>query len=295
MPGWLIRRYQERFGKEDAEAIMTALQKPAATTLVFASTGAASQASTILMNEGYLLRPDPFLPLTCSVERGNPSASAAFSRGLFYIMDPASQAPAALLPLDNVERVLDLCAAPGGKTILLANRLTSKGWVLATDLNPRRLGHVAENVGRLGLNNVRLAQVNVEAGLPFKADWPAVILDAPCSSMGTLRRNPEIRWQVTPEAFRIHAERQLVFLHQASRAVAPGGILAYSVCSIEPEETRDVLNRFLESHQDFRPLSIKPPKVWKGLLAMDGPGSAYLLPHRHPWDAFYVAFFKRAK
>lgn len=294
MPLWLVERYGQRFGAQ-AEAIISALQRPAKTSIVFPSAAALAQAKILLAREGFALEPDPALPLTFSLKKGDPSKSEAFRRGLFYIMDPASQAPAALLPLKGGERVLDLCAAPGGKSVLLSGRLKEGGWVLATDVNRRRLGMVRENIERLRLANVRLAQVNVEAGLPFGPVWPVVILDAPCSSMGTLRRNPEIRWQVKEEDLARRTPKQTAFLEEAARVVAPDGVLAFSVCSMEPEETSDVVGSFLQAHGEFHPLPIKAPKAWDGFLTPAGSGQAYLLPHRHPWDAFFVAFFRKAK
>jgi 16S rRNA (cytosine967-C5)-methyltransferase len=229
------------------------------------------------------------------VDEGNPSASEAFERGLFYIMDPASQAPAALLPLKGDERVLDLCAAPGGKTALLATRLAKGGWVLSVDRSRTRLKLLKENVARIGFPNVRIAQADVGAALPFAPTWAAVLLDAPCSSLGTLRRNPEIRWQIGEEDLRRKAERQATFLEEAGRAVLPGGLLAYSVCSIEAEETTEVTGRFLARHKEFKLFAPKPPAAWKEILTPAGEGGYYLLPHKRPWDAFFVAFFKRGK
>ncbi len=292
LPMWLVNRYDERFG-EDSDAIMSALQAPAATSLVFTSDQAAAQAMPVMKREGYVLVPDGALPRTFSVEEGNPSESEAFAHGWFYIMDPASQVPALLLPLKGSERVLDLCCAPGGKSILVAGRLGGGGWVLGTDRNARRLRQVAENVRRTGTPGIRLARVDVDQPLPFRDEWPVVLLDAPCSSLGTLRRNPEIRWQTSEAALADSAAKQLRFLDQASRTVAPGGLLAYSVCSIEEEEAEGVIGSFLEGHPEFRLSPMRPPAPLKALLESPSPGMAYALPHRHPWDGFFVAHLKR--
>ena len=293
MPEWLVRRYLTRFGAVEGMSILEAFQRPAATALVFPSEEALKEAEPGLTAEGWPLHPDPALPLTFTVAKGNPAFSDAFQKGLFYIMDPASQAPAALLPLKGNEAVLDLCAAPGGKTILMAKRLDDGGWVLSTDVNRRRLGHLRENIERLRLENVRMAQVDVEAPLPFYGSFDAVVLDAPCSSLGTLRRNPEIRWQLKEDDLRFRTTKQVALLEQAAAAVRPGGILSYSVCSIEEEETTHVIKDFLERQKEFSPLEIAPPGPWKPLLEKVGPGQVCLLPHRHPWDAFFVALLKR--
>ncbi len=292
LPMWLVNRYDERFG-EDSDAIMSALQAPAATSLVFTSDQAAAQAAAVMKREGFVLVPDGAIPRTFSVKEGNPSESEAFAQGWFYIMDPASQVPALLLPLKGGERVLDLCCAPGGKSILVAGRLSGGGWVLGTDRNARRLRQVAENVRRTGTAGIRLARVDVDQALPFRDEWPVVLLDAPCSSLGTLRRNPEIRWQTSEAALAESAAKQLRFLDQASQTVAPGGLLAYSVCSIEQEETEGVVRDFLETHPEFRLSPLKCPAWLKTLLESPSPGMAYALPHKHPWDGFFVAHLKR--
>ena len=293
MPIWLVRRYLERFGPAEGEAVLAALQRPAPTALVFRSDSALQEAQPSLANEGWELIPDAALPLTFTVTKGNPAFSEAFRKGLFYIMDPASQAPAALVPLRGDEAVLDLCAAPGGKTIVLSQRLTRGGWVLATDVNKRRILHLQENIERLQLPNVKVAQVDVEEGLPFDQSFSVVILDAPCSSMGTLRRNPEIRWQVREEDLALRSPKQLAFLEKASGAVAPGGTLAYSVCSMEEEETSRVVTAFLELHPDFEPLVADPPAWWAPILDREAPGTFILRPDRHSWDAFFVALMRR--
>jgi 16S rRNA (cytosine967-C5)-methyltransferase len=293
MPEWLASRYVERFGPEEGEALLAALQEEGRSALIFPTPAAASQALPLLSREGYKLHPDPLLPRTAWIEEGDPSESEAFRRGLFYLMDPASQAPAQLMPLKEERRVLDLCSAPGGKTVVFATRLGARGWVLSADRSAGRLAMVRENLDRLGLRNVRLARVDVGAGLPFGPVWPAVLLDAPCSSLGTLRRNPEIRWQIRETALRGLAARQAAYLKEAARVVAPGGVLGYSVCSIEPEETQEVVNGFLADHAEFRECSLRLASPWKELVSPAGEGRFYLLPTRHPWDGFYMAFLRR--
>ncbi len=293
MPEWLAQRYLARFGEAAGEDLMEALQAPAPTTLVFLSPSARAQGLPLLRREGIVLEPDAALPLTYAVRRGNPAETEAFRRGHFYIMDPASQVPALLLPVEESTRVLDLCAAPGGKTILLSGRVGERGWVLSTDVHRRRLAQIGENVRRLGLTNVRLAQVDLEAGLPFRPEWPAVLLDAPCSSLGTLRRNPEIRWQIQESELAFLADRQFRFLTEAARVVSPGGVLCYSVCSIEPEETEAVAERFLMENAAFSPYPCKPPKPLAEILEPAGNGRFACLPHRHSWDGFFIALFRR--
>ena len=293
MPEWLAVRYVERFGPEEGEALLSALQEEGRTAMHFPTPAAASKALPLLSREGFKLHPDPLLPRTAWIEEGDPSESEAFRRGLFHLMDPASQAPAQLMPLKGERKVLDLCSAPGGKTVVFASRLGPQGWVLSADRSAGRLAMVRQNLDRLGIRNVRLARVDVGAGLPFGPVWPAVLLDAPCSSLGTLRRNPEIRWQIREADLKVRASRQTAYLAEAARVVAPGGVLGYSVCSIEPEETEEVVKGFLTAHKEFRDCSLRLASPWKDLVLTAGPGRFYLLPSKHPWDGFYMAFFRR--
>jgi 16S rRNA (cytosine967-C5)-methyltransferase len=154
---------------------------------------------------------------------------------------------------------------------------------------------VRENVQRLRLQNVRMALLDGAKGLPFGSTWPVVLLDAPCTSLGTLRRNPEIRWQVKPSAPSEHAKKQLLLLKEAGRVTAPGGLLVYAVCSIEEEETTEVVGAFLESQPAFsrEPLRVAAP--WKQILTPAGKGAFYLMPHRHACDGFFVAALRKSQ
>lgn len=293
MPLWMVERYLSRIGEEETERMLAALQAPADTALFFPDAAKLAQARPILDQDSFIQRPDPAFPLTLHVSGGNPADSEAFRRGLFYIADPASQVPAMLLPMIPGGVALDLCAAPGGKSVVLSGRAVEGGWVLATDVSRRRIHRIEENVVRMKIENVRVAQVDAGKPLPFEARWNSVLLDAPCSALGTLRRNPEIRWQIKPESLNISAQRQLMMLAHAAAVVAPGGHLLYSVCSLEEEETIAVANAFLAADKQFKAVPLSPPGFLAHLLEDAGTGRAYCLPHRHAWDGFFVALFQR--
>lgn len=292
MPLWLVERYEERFG-EEAEPLLRALSEPAVPSLLFLGAPAEAAGLSLLTREGFRLERDPVLPFTHRVLSGDPSRSEAFRQGLFYVMDGASQVPALLLPVKKGDRVLDLCAAPGGKSVRLALRAGGELFLVAADRNRRRLRQMAENFRRLSLKTIRVAAVDAAAPLPFAAPFGAVLLDAPCSSLGTLRKNPEIRWQMAEEHLRRHHLRQVSLLERAAEAVRPGGCLLYSVCSLEPEETVEAVEAFLSSHPDFRPRPLEAPPELAALLTPAGEGRGYLLPHRTSWDGFFVALLDR--
>ncbi|MEW6758292.1 MAG: transcription antitermination factor NusB [Acidobacteriota bacterium] len=291
-PVWLAVRYERRFG-EEGEALLQALSTPASTSILFMGPGAEARGLPILEREGFRLAAEAALPLTYRVESGNPADSDAFQRGLFYVMDPASQIPALLLPVARGGRILDLCAAPGGKTIRLALRTGEERRLVAADRNRRRLRQMAQNLKRLGFPSIRLVAAEAPGPLPFAGGWDGVLVDAPCSSLGTLRRNPEIRWQTTEADLERHSARQGRLLSAAADLVKPGGHLLYSVCSIEPEETLDPVQALLASRPDFAPAALNPPEGLEPLLEPAGEGRAYVLPSKVPWDGFFVALLKR--
>jgi 16S rRNA (cytosine967-C5)-methyltransferase len=292
MPLWLVERYEARFGGE-AEPLLRALAEPAVPSLLFLGAPAEAAGLPILSREGFRLERDPLLPFTHRVLSGDPSRSEAFRQGLFYVMDGASQVPALLLPVKPGERVLDLCAAPGGKSVRLALRTGGDLSLVAADRNRRRLRQMAENFRRLSLTGIRVAAVDAAAPLPFADPFDAVLLDAPCSSLGTLRKNPEIRWQMAEEDLKRHHLRQVILLQRAAEAVREGGFLLYSVCSLEPEETVEVVEAFLAHRPDFRPRPLEAGADLASRLTPAGEGMAYLLPHRTSWDGFFVALLRR--
>jgi 16S rRNA (cytosine967-C5)-methyltransferase len=169
----------------------------------------------------------------------------SFRQGMFYVQDPSTLlAPAVLAPPKDA-RVLDLCAAPGGKTTALASLLRGTGVVVAHDADPTRLGRLRENRARLGLDNVE-----VPAGAP-EGIFDRVLVDAPCSNTGVLRRRVELRWRIRAEEISRLAALQSRLLADAARHVAPGGALVYSTCSVEPEENGAVADGFVREAPDF--------------------------------------------
>jgi 16S rRNA (cytosine967-C5)-methyltransferase len=147
--------------------------------------------------------------------------------------------------------VLDVCAAPGGKTLSLAARLTIGGLVVAADRHVKRLARLTQNVSRLRAENVAPLAADMSRSSPLSCRFDDVLVDAPCSGTGTLRRHPEIRWRLKPEDLSVLGRRQRQILDAAAAHVRPGGRLVYSVCSLEPEEGESVIASFLSEHAEF--------------------------------------------
>jgi 16S rRNA (cytosine967-C5)-methyltransferase len=293
MPLWLINRYLARFGREEGEALLDSMNQPSHNSIMFFSANDRLSAAAVMEKEGYQLEENSAFPLTYWVRDKNPAQSEAFRNGLFYICDPASQLPVSILPEPEDGVTLDLCAAPGTKSLILSKKLGDRGRIIASDFSKARIMLLTENLKRYGILNVLPVVADVEKELPFKEKVFSCILDAPCSSMGTIKRNPELRWQVTAERLEKEGRRQLRMLLNASRIIEKGGCLLYSVCSTEEEETTRVVSAFLEGNREFKGERIKAPPALKDMLVSDNGYSAFLYPHRHRGDGFFAALFRR--
>lgn len=220
--------------------------------------------------------------------RGPVDALPGFDEGRWWVQDLGAQAVGALLAVKPGARVLDACAAPGGKTLAAAVEAGPDGRVVAVDRSAGRLGLLRDSVQRLGLTGVEILERDLLA-----APWPgptfdAVLLDAPCTGLGVLRRHPEIRWSRRPSDPKLQAARQRSMLLRVADAVAPGGTLVYSVCTFSQAETTGVLEDFLKRRDDF---ALQAPDLDPRLL--DG---CYLRtrPDLHDADAFFAARLVRA-
>jgi 16S rRNA (cytosine967-C5)-methyltransferase len=294
LPGWLAERWIERYGPEEAAALARASNDPPPLT-IRANSQRTSQAE--LLEEIRARFPDAH---KCKVardgivlaRRGNPTHDPAFLAGRFTVQDEASQLVVGLLDPRPGERVLDVCAAPGGKTTAIAERVGPTGAAFAVDRHPRRLALVRRAARRLGLAPVHCIERDATQSLVDLAPeggFDRVLVDAPCSGLGTLRRNPDARWRVRPNDPARLANIQVALLRSAARVVRPGGTLVYSVCTILPEENEEIVEAFLKSGDDFT-LAEGPSEV---RLRIGGDGFLRCFPHQHDADGFFAARFER--
>jgi 16S rRNA (cytosine967-C5)-methyltransferase len=256
-PELLVLRWLERFGKEKTSSVLSAdNERGAVDLLVNMRRTSVAELAASLRAEGVETTETPLCARALTVRTGNPLHTAAFREGHFYAADIGSQVLPDLLPSGTA--LLDLAAAPGGKSFsaLFSGRFER---VFAIDVSGRRLKLFAENRKRLDVADVHLVTGNLEA-LPVTAHaFDRVLLDAPCSGTGILRKNPEIRYRVTREKIAELSRLQSRLLTAAAETVAPGGYLLYSTCSLEREENEDVVARFLSENRDFEPAAITPP------------------------------------
>jgi 16S rRNA (cytosine967-C5)-methyltransferase len=281
-PPWLVRRWVERFGPEQAEALLRwnnarprLVAQPAREGLdALAARWRAAGIEVETSPYGAGLTPN----------RSHPVELPGYQEGSFFIQDPAQALLARFADPPSAATVYDACAAPGGKTIALGHRAAR---IVAGEINRLRARRLAENLARAGSG--REHAVVADARQPPVRPVDVVLLDAPCLGTGTFARHPDARWRVTPEALARITQLQAELLDGTAGAVAPGGLLVYSTCSLEPEENLGQVERFLARHPEFQreEVSIVP----QSLLSSEG--DLVILPQLHRMDGAYAARLRR--
>jgi 16S rRNA (cytosine967-C5)-methyltransferase len=297
-PSWLIERWADAFGLDEARAF--ALANNEAPPVAFRLT--VQQSATLdvleeLRGAGATLTPSLITPDAWRIEGASARLRELARQGFVYIQDEASQLVAHMLEAESGARVLDVCAAPGSKTTHIAAITPSLKLLVAGDLHVHRLRLIREasersssNQVRPYVNQVRLIAYDATAPLPF-ADgaFDRVLVDAPCTGTGTLRRNPEIRWRISNSDVAELAARQQRILSDAARMVAIGGRLVYSTCSVEPEENEAVIAAFLQTSAHYRRARLAAP----ALLRNEQATMARTWPQRDGADGFFIAALER--
>jgi 16S rRNA (cytosine967-C5)-methyltransferase len=291
-PTWLAARWVERYGAGDAAALMRALNERPPVTLRANTLRLTREAlaERLAAEDDVATRPTPHAPDGLIAARaGEPGAWRVFAEGACVAQDEASMLVARLLEPRAGETVADVCAAPGTKTTHLAQLMDNRGRILALDPQPARLARVDEAVARLGISIVQTVPATVQETAPaHTATCDAVLVDAPCSNLGVVRRNPDVKWRRRPGDLKMAAERQREILAAAAQLLKPGGRLVYATCSLEPEENDDVVASFLARHVDF---SLESPASFP--LAVEG-GILRLRPDRFDTDGFTAVRLRRA-
>jgi 16S rRNA (cytosine967-C5)-methyltransferase len=251
-PTWLLERWLSNFGQDRTRSLLEANNRVPAVSCFVVDSARCEDALLSLQQARCVVEHGLLLRDAWTLHGGNPSASDAVRRGWVAIQDEASQAVAHLLSVERGNSVLDLCAAPGGKTILLARAAGFEGHVIAADLHAHRVRKMAERLGTAGVQNVDTVVLDGTNPLPFQRRFDRILVDAPCSGTGTLARHPEIRWQLRAEDLTDLHARQVRLLESALANLAPQGRLIYSTCSLEPEENELVVNEALgRSQREF--------------------------------------------
>ena len=282
-PEWLVAGWVGRFGADGAEALLR-WNNGRPPLVLQAARDDLTALRERLEAAGIPTAPAPF-GAGLLVEAGRPAELPGFAEGAFLVQDAAQALVARFADFPRNARVLDACAAPGGKAIALGR---TAGLLVAAERNRRRAVRLVENLDRAGSGRERV--ILADAAAPPVRAMDAVLLDAPCLGTGTFARHPDARLRVTPEALRELARTQTALLEGAAAAVRPGGLLVYATCSLEPEENEEQVARFLTAHPEFRrePSATVPPEC----LSSDG--DLVLLPHRHGTDGAFAARLRRS-
>ena len=289
-PRWLAERWYRRYGFEATEQWLR-FNNAAAPMAIRVNTlrCTSDHLADELLAHGVETTRSRWTPSALVVTRGNPAMTPLATQGLFWIQDEASQLVAELVRALPGQRVLDTCASPGGKSLVIAGVLHDVGQIVCGDLRPNRVTLLADTLAGTGVRctqTVRFDARQPPSGPVF--DW--VLLDAPCSGLGTLRRDPDIRWRRQPADLETLGAMQATLLDGAARAVTPGGRLVYATCSSEPEENQQVVRRFLETHPQFQ---LEPASHPHASSLIDPDGFFSTLPHRDGLEAFFGASLRR--
>ena len=257
-PQWLCERWDQRWGRENFTALLEWNNTPPPVFIrVNTLKTTPEELAAQFEREGVRFEPRQFGwvndDLAFHLKSPPPLATLpSFQQGRFYIQDPSTLLAVRELDPRPGETVLDLCAAPGGKTTFIAQMMEDRGAILAQDSDPKRLELVRENCTRLGVTCVQIAPANDETAQAGAPQFDRILVDAPCSNTGVMRRRVELRWRIQPaELMRLRAV-QLDLLNRAAGRLKPGGTLVYSTCSLEPEENAGVIEEFLATHQGLR-------------------------------------------
>lgn len=291
-PRWLAARWRARYGFEAADAWCRFNNEPASLTLrANRLRTTRDELAGTLHQHGIETVPGRFAPDSLIVRSGNPLSTPLASTGLFVVQDEASQLVPLAVGAAAGERLLDTCAAPGGKTTALASVMGDRGLIVAADVRAKRVRLLAATVRASGARIVRVIQANAAGPLPVLPVFDRVLIDAPCSGLGTLRRDPDIKWRRREDEFPALSDLQLRILSAASEAVRPGGSILYATCSSEPEENEDVVSRFLERSSAFvrRPIDLPSARE-----VVTHEGYVRTLPFRDGLEAFFAASLMKA-
>jgi len=295
-PRWLVERWTRWLGLEEAGKLCTANQQQApAVVRVARRRGTRDDAQAALRRAGVESQPGRYSPDALVLAPGAPPALdiEGHEQGLFQAQDEAAQLVSLYAAPPAGARVLDACAAPGGKACHLAELGAAD--VLAVDLHARKARQIEEAARRLGLDNLRAIAADATLPIPGEGPFDLALVDAPCTGLGTLRRHPEMKLRRTPEDVDRLAALQARLLDRVSLLVKPGGLLVYALCTLTPEECDEQVQRFLEGHPRFR--LEPPPRGWALPAAdvdcLDAQGRLRTLTHRTGTDGFFAVRLRK--
>jgi len=290
-PEWLVKEFLTALGSEETAKLLAANNGRAPITAMVNTTKTTAEAlAATLEGEGVTARPHPWLPDCLILEKtGDLGRLDAFQAGLFYIQDPASRLAVLALDPRPGMRVLDCCAAPGGKSFACAIRMEGRGEVISCDLHPHKKKLIQAGAGRLGLGIITPMTAD---GKKLRSEWKdsfdRVLVDAPCSGLGVIRKKPDIRYK-DPGPLSALPQVQRDILDNAARYVRPGGVLVYSTCTLLRRENEEVVQGFLADRPEYRAEAFQLP----GDTGGPAEGMVTLWPHRRGTDGFFICKLRK--
>jgi 16S rRNA (cytosine967-C5)-methyltransferase len=293
-PLWLVKKWIGMFGIEDTAALCrTDNEIPPVTLRVNTLKTTRERARDALLQDGFDVRLTAFSP--DGLILSNPAMSvrdtACYTAGHIQLQDEASQLIAHLVDPKAGENILDICAGTGGKTMHIAALMDNRGSITAVDISKKKLEALKKNAWRLGVAIVDTQEGDARQtpGEAFHETFDKILVDAPCSGLGTLRRNPDIKWRSSPEDVTTCAAQQKAILDDAALYLKKGGSLIYSTCTIMLEENAEVIEEFVSHHRNF--ICIRPPDTIDSRFVSDR-GYFQSTPHRHGTDGFFGAVLR---
>ncbi|SOB92683.1 16S rRNA (cytosine967-C5)-methyltransferase [Ureibacillus xyleni] len=293
-PEWLVERFIESYGVEKTTEMLHENNVPPIQTVRVNTTKASlEEVLQLLQAEGIEAKQSNVIPECIHFVTGQASRTNAFKEGYITIQDESSMMPANVLNPQKGWRILDMCAAPGGKTTHLAEKMGNNGSILATDLHPHKLDLVDATSKRLGLNIIQTAPIDGRKAAEYleAESFDAVLVDAPCSGLGVMRRKPDIKYTKREEDFESLHRIQVELLNNAVKVLKPGGRLVYSTCTVNSSENEETVHAFLASHPEMELIEIE--NLPEELSERGQSGMLQVFPQDFGSDGFFVAAFRK--
>ncbi|MFC5463812.1 16S rRNA (cytosine(967)-C(5))-methyltransferase RsmB [Lederbergia graminis] len=295
-PLWLVQRWEKQYGLAlTKEMCAENLIAPVQTARVNTTKITRDEVLSMLRNEGFEVEPSVILPVSIRILRGNVANSTAFEKGYLSIQDESSMIVAYTLDLEENMTILDACAAPGGKTGHIAELLNGTGKVQAIDIHSHKVKLIQSNAARLGLSNIEASVLDSrKVSEKFSHEvFDRILVDAPCSGLGVLRKKPDIKYVKKPEDIDNLKNIQQNILNEAAKTLKKGGILVYSTCTVDKEENYGTINDFLQNHPEFKEYPLQLPDSLTYLLE-EGSNALQIFPQDFGGDGFFIASFKKS-
>lgn len=299
LPKWLVDEFIDLFGLEEAEQLAASfLIRPKLSVRVNTNQLSRAEAIEVLQSEGFESEASEISPYGIIVLKGNPTESRLYKEGLIAVQDESSMLVAPALNVAPDHHVLDACAAPGGKSMHIATTFLEgdkDGKIVALDIHEHKIKLINENAKRLGVSDkVEAIQLDARAAAEKfgEAAFDRVLVDAPCSGLGLMRRRPEIRYNKTKKDILSLQKLQKSILDETSKTLKPGGELVYSTCTITKAENQEVVQDFLNKHPEFVQIPVKLPNE---KLSLQADGTITIYPHQYGTDGFFISAFKKVE